>query len=189
MDEPVKKHPGRKRQVPKVDATEIVKQPKKSNFPTAMEIPEGDNNKYTAFALEIMKLQHIDIEAPDQVRQRIIEYFQLCADHDMKPGVAGLSLALGMDRRRLWEIKTGVKGKNPIPQECKDAIKAAYISLESLMENYMQNGKINPVSGIFLMKNNFEYQDRQDYVVTPNTIGDAPDPKTIEAKYEELPET
>lgn len=188
MDEPVKKHPGRKRQVPQVDATEIIKKPANPHLPNNVEIPEGDNNKYTAFTLDIMKLQHIDIEAPDQVRQRIIEYFQLCADHDMKPGVAGLSLALGMDRRRLWEIKTGVKGKNPIPQECKDAIKAAYISLESLMENYMQNGKINPVSGIFLMKNNFDYQDRQDYVVTPNTNSDIPDAKTIEARYEELPE-
>lgn len=33
----------------------------------------------------------------------------------------------------------------------------------------MQNGKINPVSGIFLGKNNFGYQDKQEMVLTPNT--------------------
>ena len=33
----------------------------------------------------------------------------------------------------------------------------------------MQNGKINPVSGIFLGKNNFGYQDKQEMVITPNT--------------------
>lgn len=188
MDEPVKRGRGRPRKTTQVDATEVIKPPKDECLPNNVVIPEGDNNKYTAFALDIMKLQRINIEDPEQVRGRIIDYFQICADHDMKPGVAGLSLALGIDRRRLWEIKTGVQGRNPFPQECKDAIKAAYISLESMMENYMQNGKINPVSGIFLMKNNFDYQDRQDYVVTPNTNNEIPDAKTIEAKYEELPE-
>lgn len=32
----------------------------------------------------------------------------------------------------------------------------------------MQNGKINPVSGIFLGTNNFGYLNRAEYVVTPN---------------------
>ena len=41
--------------------------------------------------------------------------------------------------------------------------------MELLWENYMQNGKINPVSGIFLGKNNFGYQDKQEMVLTPNT--------------------
>ena len=44
--------------------------------------------------------------------------------------------------------------------------------MEILWENYMQNGKINPVSGIFLGKNNFGYQDKTEYVVTPNTNSD-----------------
>ena len=33
----------------------------------------------------------------------------------------------------------------------------------------MQQGKINPVSGIFLGKNNFCYRDQQEMVLTPNT--------------------
>ena len=41
--------------------------------------------------------------------------------------------------------------------------------MENMWENYMQNGKINPVSGIFLGKNNFGYQDKQEMVLTPNT--------------------
>jgi hypothetical protein len=44
--------------------------------------------------------------------------------------------------------------------------------MEILWENYMQNGKINPVSGIFLGKNNFGYQDKTEMVVTPNTNSD-----------------
>jgi hypothetical protein len=60
--------------------------------------------------------------------------------------------------------------------------------LEELWEDYMLNGKINPVSGIFLGKNNFQYADRQDVVVTPNTGMEAVDRASIEAKYAELPE-
>lgn len=45
--------------------------------------------------------------------------------------------------------------------------------MENLWENYMQNGKINPVSGIFLAKNNFGYQDKTEYVLTPNTNSDS----------------
>ena len=60
--------------------------------------------------------------------------------------------------------------------------------MEELWENYMQNGKINPVSGIFLGKNNYGYADKQEYVLTPNQQQETIDPATIAAKYEELPE-
>ena len=41
--------------------------------------------------------------------------------------------------------------------------------MENMWESYMNSGKINPVSGIFLGKNNFGYQDKQEMVLTPNT--------------------
>ena len=63
----------------------------------------------------------------------------------------------------------------------------AYDMLEALWEDYMMNGKINPVSGIFLGKNNFGYQDKQEYVLTPNQR-ESVDASVIEAKYAELPE-
>jgi hypothetical protein len=99
-----------------------------------------------------------------------------------------IGLAIGLDRRRMWEIRSGTQNVS-IPQECKDIINSVYDSLEALWESYMINGKINPVSGIFLGKNNFGYQDRQEYVLTPNQQLQGADPATIEAKYAELPES
>jgi hypothetical protein len=64
----------------------------------------------------------------------------------------------------------------------------AYAVMETLWEDYMQNGKINPVSGIFLAKNNYDYTDKQEMVLTPNTQQETVDMATIEAKYAELPE-
>ena len=58
--------------------------------------------------------------------------------------------------------------------------------LDLQMVDYMQNGKINPVSGIFLMKNNFGYADKQEVVVTPqNPLGEVGDIKQIEDRYRE----
>ena len=53
----------------------------------------------------------------------------------------------------------------------------------------MLNGKINPVSGIFLSKNLFYgYADKQEFVLTPNSGLPEEDAATIAAKYDELPE-
>jgi len=134
----------------------------------------GDNAKYLMVSLQLSNLPDIDMKDPEQVRVRINEYFQIHADNDMKPTVAGLGIALGLDRRRLWEIKTDVPDRNnDLPTMTRDLVKKAYKMMENLWENYMQNGKINPVSGIFLGKNNFGYQDKTEYVVTPNVNNDS----------------
>lgn len=176
---------------PKIDEKnplEVITQPTTDRLPNTIELPEGDNNKYTTFALAIMRLPKINYRDPVELRARVLEYFSLCAEHDMKPGVAAVGLAIGLDRRRLWEVRTGAANVG-IPQECKEIINEVYDSLEVLWENYMQNGKINPVSGIFLGKNHFGYADRQEHIVTPNTgLSAASDPATIEAKYAELPD-
>lgn len=169
-------------------ATEIIRKPTVTNGLMVTELPEGDNNKFTTFALEIMKLPKIDYRDPVQLQERVLTYFALCAEHDMKPGVAAVGLAIGLDRRRLWEIRSGSSRNATIPQECKDIINSVYDSLEVLWEGYMSSGKINPVSGIFLAKNNFGYSDKQEYVVTPNTMTQETPIDVIEAKYDELPE-
>ena len=138
----------------------------------------GDNTKYLQVSMKLMTLPDINMKDPDQVAKRLEEYFSIQAEADLKPTVAGLGLALnGMDRRRLWEIRSGAKlgGHTEIdlPTLTVDYIKRAYNYMEILWENYMQNGKINPVSGIFLGKNNFGYQDKQEYVLTPNSHSDS----------------
>ena len=84
-----------------------------------------------------------------------------------------MALSLGMDRGTLRNIAkdlpTGGAGyKTALPKLVALSIKKAYVLLENLYENYMQNGKINPVAGIFLGKNNYGYQDKTEYIVTPN---------------------
>ena len=140
----------------------------------ALSVQPGDNTKYVMLGAKLFNLPPIDLKDPEQVSNRLNEFFQIHADADMKPTVSGMGMALGLDRRRLWEIKTGVTDRNQdLPTPTRDSIKKAYEYMEILWENYMQNGKINPVSGIFLGKNNFGYQDKTEYVLTPNTNNDS----------------
>ena len=142
-----------------------------------LNLDAGDNTKYLALGRELFNLPTIDLKEPEQVVNRLNEFFAIHERYDMKPTVAGMGMALGLDRRRLWEIKTGNFGGNGkyanLPTLTQDSIKKAYEYMEILWENYMQNGKINPVSGIFLGKNNFGYQDKTEYVVTPNVNSDS----------------
>ena len=141
----------------------------------ALNVQPGDNSKYLLVSMQLMSLPDIDLHDVEQVDERLREYFRIQAENDLKPTVAGMGLALnGMDRRRLWEIRTDVPDRNKdLPTPVRDSIKKAYKLMENLWENYMQNGKINPVSGIFLGKNNFGYQDKTEYVVTPNVNNDS----------------
>ena len=110
-------------------------------------------------------------------------YFALCAQDDMKPSVAGMALAFGVDRKTIWAWANGVDSKT-LPAESRNLIKKAYQLLNAQMESYMQNGKINPVAGIFLMKNNMGYADKQEVVLTPNQqLGDQVPAEDLEKKY------
>ena len=140
-------------------------------------------------SLTLMHLPDIDLNDVEQVQERIDYYFRLVTGNGNRPTVAGLGLALnGMDRKRLWEIRTGNFGNTrgevaALPKTVTDAIKRAYKIMEELWENYMQTGRINPVSGIFLGKNNFGYQDKQDVVITPNNPESDYSAKDIADRY------
>ena len=134
----------------------------------------GDNTKFLSLNMELYNLPEIDMENVEEVQQRLNDYFGIYAKYDTKPTVAGMALALnGMNRRTLIAIvndyATGGAGyKTALPQAVALCIKKAYFLMENLWENYMQNGKVNPVAGIFLGKNNYGYQDKTEYVLTPN---------------------
>lgn len=143
----------------------------------------GDNRKYVAHSLMLMRLPKVDMTDSEAVFGRVCEYFELCTLNDMKPSVAGMALAFGCDRATIWKWANGVESAY-IPQESRNAIKKGYQLLNAQMEDYMQNGKINPVSGIFLMKNNMGYQDKQEVVLTPNNqLGEAASAEELQQKY------
>ena len=138
----------------------------------------GDNTKFLTVNMALFNMDKIDMTDVDAVQNRLNEYFALYGQNDMKPTVAGMAIALnGMNRRTLWAIANdgplGGRGNHStLPPDVTLSIKRAYFLLENLWETYMNSGKVNPVSGIFLGKNNYGYQDKTEYVLTPNQQND-----------------
>ena len=183
-----------KKDAPQNEGVQVIKKkPRGGNSPVigdnGLMVNPGDNTMYLQQSLELMNLPTIDLHDVVAVQERINEFFNIMAKYDTKPTVAGMAMALGMDRRTLWAIRndqpTGGAGyKTALPPEVADFIKKAYMLMENLWENYMQNSKINPVTGIFLGKNNYGYQDTVEHVLTPNRPPESYSEAEIRARYE-----
>lgn len=143
-------------------------------------VEPGDNARYLRLARVSLSLPPIDISDPKQVQNRIDQYFDFCEENDMKPNMVGMANWLGVSRDTMNEWRRG----NYRSGTHSDLIKNACGVLENLWQDYMQNGKINPASGIFLGKNMFGYKDQQDVIITPNNpIGDAESSAELAEKY------
>lgn len=149
-------------------------------------VEAGDNAKFLQHALTIRNMPPIDIANPHEVERRIDWYFNLCVQDDIKPTVKGFCNSLRIVKSTLWNWKMG----NYRAGTHEEMIVRAYDVLEELWEHYMQNGKINPMTGVFLGVNNFGYKDVKQVNLTPvvDNQPEAVDIAAIEAKYAELPE-
>ena len=167
--------------------TDIVKQKKHRNRPDlknfGAELAEpGDNARYLRYAMASLDLPPIDISYEKQVEQRIKDYFLYCVDNDRKPNMIGMANWLGVSRDTVNSWKRGeYRGVSH-----SDLINKACNMLEELLVDYFQNGKTNPAAGIFLLKNQFQYRDVQDVVVTPNQpLGEMQNESELQKRIEQ----
>lgn len=153
--------------------------PRKKRCDRELIVNPGDNARITIENLNLMTLPKIDISDRKQVEDRIMYYFQTCIEKDIKPGMAGLCLALGISRQTwsMWGL-----GKS---REYSDIVERTRLIMESILEQYMFENKINYVTGIFFAKNHFGYTDKSEVVLTPNTspLGEQKDAEALKQKY------
>lgn len=149
-------------------------------LPNTSDLTEpGDNARYIRYAMASWDLPPIDISDPQQVRDRLTQYFDYCAQNDRKPQIVGMANWLGVHRDTLNEWKRGIRRKDTH----NDIVQKALAMLEEMWADYMQNGKINPASGIFLAKNWFGYKDVQDVVVTPQSPYESGSAEEVAQRY------
>lgn len=127
----------------------------------------GDMSRMIQQALDISSFGEIDSNDPKAVHDRITQYFNYCIQHDMKPSAEGMAVALNTNRSTLWRWREGVESNKP--EGVRNAIKKGYSLLNLLLAQTMADGKINPVAAIFLLKNNHEYADTSQVIITPGT--------------------
>lgn len=91
----------------------------------------------------------------NEVKERIDQYFMFCEKSSMRPGVESLSLSLHITRTTLFNWSKGI-GCTP---QCQEYIESAKGFIAAFIEQALLSGKINPASGIFIMKNWLNYKD------------------------------
>lgn len=149
---------------------ELVKKKRKRPDLREMMTPNTEPGEISDMLRKTMIISHwpeINTNDPHQVSERIDQYHMFCLESDMKPSVVGMAMALGVDRTTLWKWENGVESNKP--QAVRNLIKKGREVNEMIMVQMMQNGKLNPVTGIFLLKNNHGYKDQQEVVVSPQT--------------------
>ena len=134
-----------------------------------------------SMGLRQMGSNKIDMTDPDAIRDRIDDFLNYCIERGMKPTVESMALAFGTDRISLYRMKEGQQRK--LPEACKAELKRGYDLMNELLTQIMNDGKINPVSAIFLLKNNHAYRDQTEVVVTPNNPYENANPDDIRDKY------
>lgn len=144
------------------------------------EQAEGYNAKLISFMLAIQPKEKLDINDVDEMERRFQHYLEMCVAYDVKVGNQGAYVAIGITKQQAWEWENIVKSN---PRRC-DFIKNVRLFCGMYRENLMQDGKVNPVTGIFWQKNYDGLKDQQEVVLTPNNpLGEQKDAESLKQKY------
>jgi len=150
----------------------------------------NENNEPTEKSKKILvhvqlgAMPKVDMTDEKQVAQRTAEYFEICCKYSINPTIAGYSLALGISRIETYRVQAGQRVKN---REVTEIVQRAYSTISAYAEEEMMDGKINPVAGIFLMRNNMGYTNNDNPVVTnDDPLGEIRTADSIMSKYKDI---
>lgn len=125
---------------------------------------EGKNRAAILNALEAVKHPRVDTRDVQAIETRINEYVTFCAEKDIPVSVAGCASWLGISISSLEKWYTGERAT---PDHQRAAARF-YGILQDVWAQKMDNGDINPVSGIFMGKAFYGYKDSQEIVIQQN---------------------
>lgn len=93
------------------------------------------------------------------LEERTRKYFELCANpgYQLRPGIEGYCLALGVSRATLWRWGTGTKG-----EDFAEIIGRARQIIATSLEQNALNGYQDKILSIFLMKATLGYRENSE---------------------------
>lgn len=131
----------------------------------SQKVEPGANSKAVTNALIGLKKPRVDVKDPQAIAERMEEYLNYCIENDVSPSVAGCANWLGVNMQTVYGWYTGKCGS---PEHQRTASNF-YGVLQDIWAQKMDNGTLNPVSGIFMGKAFYGYKDTQEIVVTHNS--------------------
>lgn len=144
-------------------------------------LPQGYNTRRIAFMQAILPTEPLDHDDVEEMERRFQHYLTKCAEWDMKIGNQAAYAAIGINKDLVYEW-TVRRQTNPRRTEF---VKKVQQFCAMYREGLMEDGKVNPVTGIFWQKNYDGMKDQQEVVLTPNTspLGEQKDAEALKQKY------
>lgn len=145
------------------------------------ELPAEYNARRIGFMMDIMPTEPLDYSDVEEMERRFARYLQKCAEWGMKIGNQAAYLAIGINKDHVYDW---VNRANVNKSRSEFIRKVQYICA-TYREGLMEDGKINPVTGIFWQKNYDGMRDQQEVVLTPNAspLGEQADAEALKQKY------
>lgn len=113
------------------------------------------------------------------VKAQTIRYTQACERAATLPSMAGLALALGVSRQRLYKILASES-----PPETARWLELCQLAFSDALANASLRGDVQPVVSIFLQKATFGLRETLEIVgkTEPSPLGNTPDLKALEER-------
>lgn len=99
----------------------------------------------------------------EALEKEVDEFFDFCAEKDIKPAKAGLRMWLGLSESQYWEWSTNTSSH---PLKSKILAEAA----EFMQMQYIGQGEKYPTFNMFLLKAGHNYSDKQEIEVTNKDV-------------------
>lgn len=139
-----------------------------------------NNARYIAFIRELYALPTVDNTDLKAMEQRLAEYLCICEKYGIKVGNQSCYFALNIDKDDVYDWTHGRSRSS----DFSDFVKKVQKICSMYRETLMQDGQINPITGIFWQKNYDGLKDQQEVVLTPNNpLGNQTDPEELKRKY------
>lgn len=133
---------------------------RKSPASEKKELELNDNATFINNAIAAWGLRPVDLENAEDVQNRILMYFQRCADSGMRPTLPGVFNYLQIGKS-LWN--EWLSGKDGI--QLRRLAEQVQRTMEQIWADLSMQNKTYPANAIFLGKNWFGYKDQTDVVV------------------------
>lgn len=118
----------------------------------------------------------------DEVEERIRQYFRICEQTAIRPGVESLCLALHVSRQTLSNWAHGIG----CSERRQQAVQEARALIHSCLEQMALNGRLSPPTAIFLMKNWMHYSDGPTVIETASRQQQAMQPHYTPQEIQEI---
>ena len=143
----------------------------------------SEKQKKLVHTLQVHQIKKPYLSNRYSIARAIEEYFNISLESDSRPTVNGLSLALGITKKDLFDAFNGRRvWINGIKLEGNDEIKNAINVIATM--NEIDIAESGGMGSMFLAKNFFGLSDKQELTINNKT--DEPNDKDIEDKYKDV---